>query len=58
MMVLRLGYWVMSSLVLSWQESGQDLVIFCYLIDWGAFAMLWFRVAAPILNSARPDRAC
>jgi len=58
MIVLAHCYFVMSFRVVSRQESGENLAIFCYLILWGAFAMLWCRLAAPILNSARADRAC
>jgi hypothetical protein len=41
-----------------WHESGENLVLFCYLIGWGTFAMLRSRKLAPIPNYARHEAAC
>ena len=52
---------VISSVVL-WYECGEDLVVFCYRIGLGAFAMLRTRalVPAPVsqLNFSRNRSAC
>ena len=49
---------VVSNAVALWQESGENPAIFCYLIGWGAFAMLRSRKFALIPNSARHETAC
>jgi hypothetical protein len=34
-------YPILAHAAVLWEESGQNLAIFCYLIGWGTFALLW-----------------
>jgi hypothetical protein len=58
MILLTECYRLLSFVIIRWQESGENLAFFCYLILWGACSTLWFRALVPILNSERADSAC
>jgi len=47
-----------SSAVLLWQQSGENPVVFCYLIGWGVFANLRSLRFAPIPEFVRNKAAC
>jgi len=54
------GWWLplIAATVVLWEESGQNLAIFCYLISWGTFANLRFRTLALIPISERHETVC
>jgi hypothetical protein len=50
-------YSILAHVAVHWEESGQNLAIFCYLIGWGALALLWSQKLAliPIPVRQRTD---
>jgi hypothetical protein len=62
--MIRFAYFfaaVITSVVL-WYECGEDIVVFCYRIGLGAFAMLRTRALVPVpasqMNFSRNRSAC
>jgi hypothetical protein len=58
MTLLAECYRLFSFFIVRWQESGENLALFCYLILWGACSSLCSRTLVPILNSERAESAC
>ena len=52
------AYRMLSYLIIRWQESGENLAVFCYLILWDAFAVVWPASLAPNPKFVRLDNAC
>lgn len=46
-------YAILAHMTVLWEESGQNLAIFCYLIGWGIFALLWSQKPALIPTLVR-----
>jgi len=57
MMHRALWYPLLMKATTLWYESGENPLVFCYLIGWGIFVM-WARTPAPTANSARLETAC
>lgn len=51
-------YTLLSHSAVLWQESGENLMLFCYLIGWGTFSMMRSGEVAPIPNTARHETDC
>jgi hypothetical protein len=49
---------LLSSVTTLWEESGENLPVFCYLIAWGALAILRSRMPVSIPCSARLNTDC
>jgi len=49
---------LVANTVVLWEESGENLAIFCYFISWGTFAILRSRTFALIPISARRETVC
>jgi hypothetical protein len=49
---------LLSSVTVLWEESRENLPVFCYLIGWGALAILRSRMPVSILCTARLDTIC
>jgi hypothetical protein len=58
--MIRRAQWypALSHMVVVWEESGENLALFCYFMGWGALAMLRAHVVAPILSSKRLETVC
>lgn len=41
-----------------WQESGENIAIFCYLITWGTYSRFRSRALAPVPVNTRTEPAC
>ena len=44
--------------VLLWQECGENPLVFCYRIAWGAFTTVRSRTLVPVRLSPRINPAC
>jgi hypothetical protein len=51
-------YPAISHITVVWEESGENLALFCYLMSWGVFAMLRSRKPALISRLARLETVC
>jgi len=49
---------VIAPAVVSWQESGENPLLFCYLIGWGTYTNLRSRAMAPNPTTARHEVSC
>jgi hypothetical protein len=47
-------YSILAHVAVLWEESGQNLAIFCYLIGWGSLMLLRSQKLAPIPIPVRP----
>ena len=45
-------------LVMLWQESGENVALFCYRIGWGTYLNLRSRVTAPNPETERLEVPC
>jgi hypothetical protein len=49
---------LVANTVVLWEESGENLGIFCYFISWGTFTNLRSRTLALIPYAARQETVC
>ena len=49
---------VIAPTVMTWQESGENPALFCYLIGWGTYMTLRSRATAPIPLAVRHEVPC
>lgn len=58
--MMRPAWWMrlFNSAAVLWQESAENLALFCYRIGWGAFLSLRPRALAPIPVFVRNKAAC
>lgn len=58
--MIRPAWWLVAfaTAVVLWQESGENLGLFCYRIGWGALECVRSRPLSPIPVSARTELSC
>jgi hypothetical protein len=50
--------WIMAHVAVLWEESGQNLAVFCYLIGWGTLILLRSQTLALIPIFVKQETDC